>query len=82
LDECIVDDPEVPDNGGLALVLNHYDKLSKPIAEMVLNIFARAVRHHLLFGRRLLVLVQSDDPSIRFEILSEESKFPPCRENG
>lgn len=65
LDECIVDDLVVPDNGGLALVLNHYD----PIAEMVLNIFARAVRHHLLFGRRLLLLVQSDDPTIQFESL-------------
>jgi RNAse (barnase) inhibitor barstar len=76
LDECILDDLIVPDTGGLALVLNHYDRFSKPVhnlasderstAEVVLSIFAKAVRHHMLFGRRLLILVQSDDPTITF----------------
>jgi RNAse (barnase) inhibitor barstar len=76
LDECMLDDLVVPDSGGLALVLNHYDRFFKPArnlssderstAEVVLNIFAKAVRHHMLFGRRLLILVQSDDPKIEF----------------
>ena len=75
LDECMLDDLVVPDSGGLALVLNHYDRFSKPVhnlasdertTEVVLSIFAKAVRYHMLFGRRLLILVQSDDPKIKF----------------
>jgi RNAse (barnase) inhibitor barstar len=76
LDECMSDDLEVPDSGGLAVVLNHYDRIFEPApslasdggstAEVVLHIFARAVRYHMLFGRRLLILVQSDDPKMEF----------------
>ena len=74
LDECMLENLVVPDSGGLALVLNHYDRIFKPgpgyashggsTAEIVLSIFANAVRYHMLFGRRLLILVQSDDPKI------------------
>lgn len=74
LDECMLDDLAVPDSGGLALVLNHYDRFAnsahasheRSTAEVVLDIFAKAVRYHMLFGRRLLILVQSDDPNIQF----------------
>jgi RNAse (barnase) inhibitor barstar len=76
LDECVLDDLVVPDSGGLALVLNHYDRFYKPVlnrasdegstAAVVLSIFTKAVRYHMLFGRRLLILVQSDDPTIEF----------------
>ena len=76
LDECVLDDLVVPDLGGLVLVLNHYDRFfkvsqnpasdEKSTAEVVLSIFAKAVRYHMLFGRRLLILVQSDDPKIQF----------------
>lgn len=79
LDECILDDLVVPDAGGLALVLNRYDRFFKPVrstavddrctAETVLSILARAVQYHMLFGRRLLILVQSDDPKIQFQRL-------------
>ena len=57
LDECMLDDLVVPDSGGLALVLNHYDRFSEAIhnpaadgsrtAEVVLSIFAKAVRYHI-----------------------------------
>jgi len=76
LDECMWDDLVVPDVGGLVLVLHHYDQFAKAglsgrsdersTAEIVLDIFARAARYHMLFGRKLLVLVQSDDPWIQF----------------
>jgi len=76
LDECILEDLVVPDAGGLALVLNHYDRFFTPLsstavhdrstAEVVLSILAKAVQYHMLFGRRLLILVQSDDPNIQF----------------
>lgn len=76
LNDCMCSDLIISDTGGVALVLHHYDHLAqidpvrdsnqRPIAEIVLHIFARAVRYHLLFGKRLLILVQSDDPRIRF----------------
>jgi len=76
LNECMCDDLVVPDAGGLVLVLNHYDHFAKvnldagssgkKIADVVLDIFAGATRYHMLFGRRLLILVQSDDAWIQF----------------
>lgn len=76
LDECMQDDLVVPDSGGLVVVLNHFDLLHKLVhdqasderstAEVVLHIFAKAVRYNMLFGRRLLILVQSDNPNIGF----------------
>ena len=79
LDECMWDDLVVPDAGGLVLVLNHYDRFvnaaldgranDRSTAEIVLDIFARASRYHMLSGRRLIILVQSDDPKIQFGVL-------------
>jgi len=76
LDECMSEDLVVPGTGGLVLVLNHYDQFvsanlggganEKSTAEIVLDVFARAARYHMLFGRRLLILVQSDDPKMQF----------------
>lgn len=58
----------------------HYDQFAKGLqieradarsfAEIVLHVFARVVRYHILFGRRLMIVVQSDDPRIRFENLA------------
>jgi RNAse (barnase) inhibitor barstar len=74
LDECIQDDLVVPDFGGLVLVFRHYDCICKHAthagdlsnSESFLHVLANAVRYHMLFGRRLLILVQSDDPKIHF----------------
>jgi RNAse (barnase) inhibitor barstar len=80
LNDCLCSDLVVPDTGGVALVFNHYDHFAqidqnrdpseKALAQVVLQILARAVRYHMLFGRRLLILVQSDDPRIRFDNLA------------
>lgn len=80
LNDCMWSDIEVPDNGGMALVFHHYDQFAridkqsesdeKGLAQVVLNILARAIRYHMLFGRRLVVLVQSDDPGVRFDDLA------------
>jgi RNAse (barnase) inhibitor barstar len=80
LDECMSEDVLVPDEGGLVLIFRHYDQFAKAIrtdradmrsfAEIVLSVFARAVRYHMLFGRRLMIVVQSDDPRIRLENLA------------
>jgi RNAse (barnase) inhibitor barstar len=80
LNECMWDDLVVSDSGGTVLVFHHYDQFAKidqrrgteqrNIAQVVLDILACAIRYHMLFGRRLLILVQSDDPTIRFDDLA------------
>ena len=80
LNDCMCSDLVIPDSGGIALVFHHYDHFAqidpardsnqKTLADLVLHILARAVRYHMLFGRRLLILVQSDDPKIRFDNLA------------
>jgi RNAse (barnase) inhibitor barstar len=61
---------DVPDEGGMALVFRHYDAFAKSqpqFAQTVLDSIETTSRRFLLTGRRLLALVQSDDPRIRFE---------------
>jgi Barstar (barnase inhibitor) len=60
---------EVPEKGGLAVVLQRFDLvhgMSPDFARKILDIFAWTVWNNLLYGRRLLCLVQSDDPRIQF----------------
>ena len=60
---------EVPDDGGFALVLLHYDRVAaadQKLAETVLDILAGSARNKLLFGRRFICLVQSDNPRLTF----------------
>ena len=68
LNECMSEDLAVPDVGGLALCLRRFDQFASRFtsAHAVLNIFANASRAQLLRGRRLLVLLQSDDPRASF----------------
>jgi hypothetical protein len=54
---------------GLVLVLTRYDAFaarSRRTAQLVLDIFAHQARFGALIGHRMLCLVQSDDPDIRF----------------
>lgn len=63
-------DLEVPDEGGAAIVLHRYDHFvqqSPATAHAILDIIARNARSFMLFGRRLLTLVQSDDPRLSFD---------------
>lgn len=67
--ECL-DELAVPDESGLALVFRSYDAFAAAqpaLAQTVLDSIASASRRSLLTGRRLLALVQSNDPRIRFE---------------
>jgi len=69
LNDCLCD-IAVPDQGGRVIVFHQYDwffKLLPEVAWHVLDIFASNARIHLLFGKRLIVLVQSDDPRINFK---------------
>jgi RNAse (barnase) inhibitor barstar len=68
----------VPGDGGLAIVLRHFEVLSHRdprLAHALLDALESASRHFLLFGRRFLALVQSDDPRIRFDRVGER---PVC----
>lgn len=58
------------DSTGTVLVLTGYDAFAaheRGTAGIVLDIIAGAAREALLFGHRLLCLVQSDDPEIAFD---------------
>ena len=69
LNDLITDLPLDQDHGAV-IVLRHFDSFaSNSQAILALNIFAGASRFYLLSGRRLIVLVQSDDPNIRIEPL-------------
>jgi RNAse (barnase) inhibitor barstar len=70
----------IPSGGGTALVFNHYDSYAKAagaarinsgrtFAELILDIVASTSRSFLLVGMRLVAMIQSDDPRIRFEVL-------------
>jgi hypothetical protein len=80
LRDCLWD-LEVPDDGGLAIVLSSYDVYASGPgskgrhsgmhdAETILDILAKASRYFLLRGRRLIILVQSNDPLMHFQSLA------------
>lgn len=61
---------DVPDDGGRVLVFTRYDVPAAAIPDVardLLDIIAAESRQHLLHGRRLLALVQTDDPELAFE---------------
>ncbi len=61
---------DVPDESGLVLVFRGYDAFAKAqpqFAHTILDSIESTSRRFLLTGRRLLALVQSNDPRIRFE---------------
>lgn len=69
LNDCI-SDLEIPEESGRVLIFNRYDTFAAKYpraAWVVLDIIENNSRLLLLFGRRLLALVQSDDPKISFE---------------
>lgn len=68
LNDCL-SDLEVPGMGGRAIIFRKYDAFVRacPVAaQILLDILAEQSRRFLLFGLRLITLVQSDDPSVQF----------------
>jgi RNAse (barnase) inhibitor barstar len=69
LNDCL-SDLVIPDESGRALVFSHYDQLARQLPDVawpVLDILATQARYFLLFGQRLIALIQSDDPQITFD---------------
>lgn len=67
--DCLAELP-VPDESGMAIVFRRYDTFARsqpPLAQTILDSIETTSRRFMLTGRRLLALVQSDDPRIRFE---------------
>ena len=61
---------EIPSGGAVAVQVKRYDRFAKVeshLAWTVLDALETTSRRLLLTGRRLLTLVQSDDPRIKFE---------------
>ena len=55
---------------GLVLVLDNFDRFAdvdRRVAQALLNIVADNARRAMLIGNRLICLIQSNDPDIRFE---------------
>jgi RNAse (barnase) inhibitor barstar len=67
--DCL-SDLVIADDGGTAIVFQKYDQFTRrdpKIAWRILDIIADNSRIQSLFGRRLIALVQSDDPAIEFD---------------
>ena len=61
---------DIPDEGGVVIQLRHFDAFARAepqFAHTLLDSIESASRRFLLLGQRLLALIQSDDPRIRFE---------------
>lgn len=58
-----------PNAAGLIIVITGYDKFAKSHAEIaweIIDEFAQRARMAMLIGNRMLCLLQSDDPDIKF----------------
>lgn len=67
--DCLAELP-VPDESGVVIVFRRFDVFAGAqgqLAQTILDSIETTSRRFLLTGRRLLALVQSDDPRIRFE---------------
>jgi RNAse (barnase) inhibitor barstar len=61
---------QIPQEGGVVMQFRHFDAFARSdpqFAHTLLDSIESASRRFLLLGQRLLALVQSDDPRIRFE---------------
>lgn len=75
LNDCLCD-LNISEEGGIALVFHCYDSFAAKMPKVawhILDIIEIQSRHYLLFGERLLALVQSDNPQIRFDSLGARS---------
>ena len=65
LNDCLSDIEIV--NAGQIIVFRHLDSIDIKLAHILLDVFADNARKHMLFGERLLILSQVDNPNFRIE---------------
>ena len=58
---------------GLVVVFRHMDSINKNTAHKILDILADSSRLHLLFGNRLITLVQVDNPDYEIDPVGKTS---------
>ncbi|MEO8554502.1 MAG: barstar family protein [Kofleriaceae bacterium] len=66
----------VPDEGGRVIVFDRFDVPARALTGLatgILDVIAVQARQHLLFGQRLIALVQSDDPKLAFDPIGATS---------
>ncbi len=56
LNDCL-SDVEIPGEG-LIVVLKHFDIVPEEIGQNIVDVFANNSRRHILFGRKLILLIQ------------------------
>lgn len=71
LNDCL-SNIEITD-AGTVVVFKHFQTIEKSFAFTLLDIFALNARRHLLFGKKLLTLVQVDDPTYHMEPIGATS---------
>jgi RNAse (barnase) inhibitor barstar len=75
LNDCL-SDLEIPEASGRVIVLRDFDNVSDAmpaVAGVVLDILATNARRFLLFGRRLIIFIQSNNPRIAYASVGAES---------
>ncbi|SRR5579871_1060607 len=71
LNDCL-SELEIKD-AGLVIAFRHFQIVDKDLAHSLLDIFARNSRLHYLFGKRLLTLVQVDNPKYQTDPVGSSS---------
>ena len=54
-------------DGGTVVVFKHFDLIENKFAHTLLDILTNNSREHIVFGRKLLTLVQVDNPEYRID---------------
>lgn len=65
--DCLLYDLSIPEDGGIAVVLEGFDiyyRLDEDYAHEILERLEESSRRHMLYGDRFLILVQIDDKSV------------------
>jgi RNAse (barnase) inhibitor barstar len=71
LNDCL-SDLEIKE-AGLVIAFRHFQFVDKYFAHRLLDIFACKTRLHSLFGKRLLLLIQVDNPKYQIEPVGSSS---------
>lgn len=67
LNDCL-SDLEI-NNAGVIIVFRHFQFVNDAIAHSLLDVFANNSRQHILLGKKLITLVQVDDPNYQIDAI-------------
>jgi len=57
------------DRAGIIVVFRHFQFVAEEIAHTLLDVFANNSRFHILFGNKLLTLVQVNKPDYQIKLV-------------